>query len=209
MPRSGSSGARVAPPGKVTLSCCGATVSLEQERRGRLDGDAHRRAVELDLVARHLVLDAQRLLAGVVVEREQEAAGLEGADVRRVVVREVARRCGNLGGAAGLAPVAAEVVGVVDVALVEQDADLGALLGHGEEAAGIAAAAHGAEWEGPGARGFDQAGDPDAHAAEALGVGATDDVADVEAVFWATRARAAPPRADPRSAERSRSGVQP
>jgi hypothetical protein len=68
---------------------------------------------------------------------------------------ERSRRRRKLGGAAGFAPVAAEVVRVVDVALVEQDADLGAGLGHREEAASIAAAAHGAERERPGARRLD------------------------------------------------------
>jgi hypothetical protein len=69
---------------------------------------------------------------------------------------------------------------MVDVALVEEDTDLGALLGDREEAAPVAAAAHGAEGECPRARRLDEPGDAHANAPEPLGIVAVDDLADVE-----------------------------
>jgi hypothetical protein len=74
-----------------------------------------------------------------------------------------------------------QVVGRVDVALVEEDRDLGALLGHREEAAVLEAAAARAERPRPGALGLEHAGDADAHAAEPLGILPGGDVADVHA----------------------------
>lgn len=80
-----------------------------------------------------------------------------------------------------LAPVRAQVVRRVHVALVEEDRDLGAFLRHGEEAVVLHAATGGAERPGPRAERLQHAGHADAHAPEAFGVSAVGDVADVHA----------------------------
>src|SRR5262249_20388882 len=141
-----------------------------------------RRAVELDLVSRRLVGDAQPLLAVAVVEHQHEPPCLERADLGRIGARQRARRGRDLARPARLAPVTAQVVRVVDVALVEQDAHLGADLRYREEAAAITAPADRAEREGPGARRLDQARDTYPNAAELFGIGAVDYLADVEPV---------------------------
>ena len=96
-----------------------------------------------------------------------------------VVGRVLLRFFRNLALAVGLPPLGAEVVRRVDVALVEEDRDLGPLLGHREEPAVLEAAAGGAERPGPRAVRLDHPGDAHTHAPEPIGVAAVGDVADV------------------------------
>src|SRR5690606_32596995 len=88
---------------------------------------------------------------------------------------------GGLALAVWFPPLGAEVVRSIDVALVEEDRDLGAFLWHGEEAVVFHAAARSAERPGPSAEGLEHAGHADPNAPGTVRVFAVGDVADVHA----------------------------